>query len=190
MYKLFGKGVFYLRFKIFKSILNAFRVGYWKMLGIKIGKGSSLSKIYITWPHKVSVGNKCIIEHNVFFKHDGVYSEGQSIVIGDNTFIGNHVEFNISQKINIGNNCLIAAGCKFVDHDHGMDKLTMMKSQECIKSSISVADDVWIGANAVILKGITIEKGAVLAAGAVLNRSIPAYEIWGGIPAKKLGERK
>lgn len=45
---------------------------------------------------------------------------------------------------------------------------------------------MWIGANAVILRGVSIGDGAIVAAGAVVNHDIPAHEIWGGIPAKKI----
>lgn len=52
---------------------------------------------------------------------------------------------------------------------------------------------VWIGANAVILRGVSIGDGAIVVAGAVVKHDIPAHEIWGGIPAKKikkLGDKK
>ena len=55
---------------------------------------------------------------------------------------------------------------------------------------IEIADNVWIGANAVILRGVTIGQGAVVAAGAVVTKKIPPNEIWGGLPARKIGERK
>lgn len=135
------------------------------------------------------IGANCVIEHHVYFKHDGPFSEGYSIIIGDNCFIGSGSEFNIKEKIQIGQYCLIASGVRFIDHDHDMQLGMPMKQQECITAAIFIGDDVWIGANAVILKGVTIGNGAVIAAGAVVNKSIPAYEIWGGVPAKKIGER-
>lgn len=49
---------------------------------------------------------------------------------------------------------------------------------------------MWIGANAVILRGVSIGDGAIIVAGAVVNHDIPAYEVWGGIPAKKIRELK
>lgn len=57
------------------------------------------------------------------------------------------------------------------------------------KEPIVIVADVWIGANAVILRGVTIGRGAIVAAGAVVTRSVPEFEIWGGVPAKKLGVR-
>ena len=52
-----------------------------------------------------------------------------------------------------------------------------------------IAGDNWIGSNAVILKGVTIGRGAVVAAGAIVNRDVPDYSIVGGVPAKVIGSR-
>jgi acetyltransferase-like isoleucine patch superfamily enzyme len=51
-------------------------------------------------------------------------------------------------------------------------------------------EDVWLGCHVVVLMGVKIGRGAVVAAGAIVNKNIPSYEIWGGVPAKKIGERK
>jgi acetyltransferase-like isoleucine patch superfamily enzyme len=64
-----------------------------------------------------------------------------------------------------------------------------MNKQEGFEAPITIEDDVWIGVNAVILKGVTIGKGAIIGAGAVVTKFVPPYEIWGGIPAKKIGQR-
>lgn len=144
----------------------------------------------ITWPHKLTIGKHTSIEHNVFFKYDGPYSEGKSIFIGNNVFIGANCEFNIKKKITVGNNTLIASGCKFIDHDHGKVKYELMRIQYGPEAEITIEEDVWIGVNAIVLKGVTIGKGAVIAAGAIVNKNVPNYQIWGGIPAKKIGERK
>jgi len=66
----------------------------------------------------------------------------------------------------------------------------LVKNQIAPKSAIYIEEDVWFGCNVVVLKGVYIGKGAVIAAGAVVNKSIPPYEIWGGVPAKKIGVRK
>ena len=64
-----------------------------------------------------------------------------------------------------------------------------MRQQSCSSKEIIIENDVWIGVNAIVLKGVCIEKGAVIAAGAVVNQLIPSNEIWGGVPAKKIGDR-
>lgn len=167
------------------------RTLYWKVLGMKVGAGTLLPRIHVTWPHQVSLGARCIIEHDIHFKFDGPWREGPSIVVGDGTFIGTGCEFNCHAGIVIGKLCMVAAGCRFVDGDHGHSEraLPMMK-QPAINLPIRIDDDVWVGANVVILKGVTIGRGAIVGAGAVVTKPIPEFEIWGGVPAKKIGVRR
>ena len=166
------------------------RTLYWKLLGMKIGRGTLLPHIHVTWPHQVSLGARCIIEHGIHFKFDGPWREGPEIVVGDGTFIGTGCEFNCHAGITIGKLSMIAAGCRLVDTDHGFAERSLpMMHQHTKRSPIRVEDDVWVGANAVILKGVTIGRGAIVAAGAVVTKSIPEFEIWGGVPAKKIGVR-
>lgn len=189
MKKKIQHGIFILRYRYLKPF-STVRNMYFKALGMQIGKRTSLSKVFVTWPHQVSLGQRCTIEHNVFFKFDGIWQNGPSIKIGDNVFIGFSSEFNITQGIEIGNDCLIASGCKFIDHNHGLALGTLIRTQVCTEKKIVIHENVWFGCNCIVLQGVEIHQGAVIAAGAVVTKSVPANEIWGGIPAKKLGERK
>lgn len=183
---MFYKLLFKLKYFKPLSLLNTILL---KIRGLSTESFIPVSSKF-TWPHKIEIGNKCIIEHNIFFKHDGPYSDGKSIIVGNNVFIGNNCEFNICKYIEIGNDVLIASGCKFIDHDHGIGKNELIRVQHGPEAGIKIEEDAWLGANIIILKGVTVGKGAIVAAGAVVNKSIPPYEIWGGVPAKKIGERK
>ena len=171
-----------LLFKIKSSLHNCYSLlikTNFQVQGGSIGKKVILFPFKATWPHKISIGDNCFIERNVFFKYDGIFSAGKSIIINNNTFIGNNSEFNIAKSIHIGKDVLIASGCKFIDHDHGFKISELIRIQKPLNAAIFIDDGVWIGCNAVILKGVTIGKGAIVAAGAVVNKSIPAFEIWG-----------
>ena len=173
------------------SLAKRFYTYYWKLMGAQIGQYTFVPKsVKVTWPHQVKLGNNCRLEHSIYFHYDGIYSPGPSICIGNNVFVGNNTEFNITDKISIGDNCLIAAGCSFIDHNHGLDKKLLMRSQIAPKKEIFLESDVWIGCNVTVLKGVRIGEGSVVAAGSVVTKSIPPYEIWGGVPAKKISERK
>jgi len=166
------------------------RTRYWKLLGMRVGSGTRLPRIHVTWPHQVSLGARCILEHDIHFKYDGARRPGHAIVVGDEVFLGTGCEFNCHLGIAIGNQCMIAAGCRFVDTDHGFSDRTLpMIQQPTTKGAIKIADDVWLGANVLVLKGVTIGRGAIVGAGAVVTKSIPEYEIWAGVPARKLGVR-
>jgi acetyltransferase-like isoleucine patch superfamily enzyme len=183
------KSFFYIRAKLVNRMIVIVRIFYFKIQGMKIGKGTNLPKIQVTWPHQVSIGSNCKLEKNIYFKFDGIWKLGPNINIQNDIFIGTNTEFNIRKSIKIESNCLIASGVKFIDHDHGFSKENFMNKQLGIEKGIVIHEDVWIGANAIILKGVEINTGAIVAAGAVVTKSIPAYEIWGGVPAKKLAVR-
>ena len=73
---------------------------------------------------------------------------------------------------------------------HPMDYMARRSSNEGTKSApVVIEDDVWIGANVTILKGVTIGHGSVIAAGAVVTQSFPPYSIIGGVPARLLKQR-
>jgi acetyltransferase-like isoleucine patch superfamily enzyme len=144
----------------------------------------------MTWPHQVSIADGCLLEPDLFFKFDGVCLPGPSILIGEGTFIGRGCEFNIRKGITVGKRAAIASGCKFVDHDHDISDPGQMDSRPGEEAAIAIGDDVWLGANVVVLKGVMIGRSAVVGAGAVVTRSIPGGEIWAGIPARKIGARQ
>ncbi|RZK45096.1 MAG: acyltransferase [Hymenobacter sp.] len=111
------------------------------------------------------------------------------MTIGNEAFIGASCEFNITEGIAIGDNALIASGCRFVDHDHGMQLGSPMRTQLGSHGAIKLGNDVWLGCNVVVLKGVEIGDGAVVAAGAIVTKSILPNEIWAGVPARKIGQR-
>ena len=130
------------------------------------------------------------MEDDIFFKYAHSWQPGPSIVIQDRVFIGKGCEFNSRRRVEIGNDCLIASGCKFIDHDHDLVLGEgPMHSLGGVEAPITLESDVWLGVNVVVLKGVTLGRGAVVGAGAVVTKSIPAFEIWAGVPARKIGQR-
>lgn len=186
--KLFQRIIF--RFRYHFALRPLLRKLWWQAQGAQFGVGTSVSKLSMTWPHQVSVGARCALEEDIFFKYDGYWQPGPSIVVRDRVFLGRGCEFNIRRRIEIGRDSLIASGCKFIDHDHEMQTGDVpMNRQPCPEAAITLEEDVWLGVNVVVLKGVTIGRGAVVGAGAVVTKSVPAYEIWAGIPARKIGQR-
>ena len=187
--RFFRKVVFRIKQRYIAGVLTAMRMAYWRTLGMRVGSGTRLCRLEVTWPHKVSLGERCSLEPGVYFNFTGPYSEGVGILIGDGCFIGTGCEFNISSRITIGRSCLIASGTRFIDHDHGMNAELPMKGQPEVRADITIGSDVWIGANAVVLRGVSIGDGAVVAAGSVVTKPVPAYCVVGGVPARPLRSR-
>jgi len=113
---------------------------------------------------------------------------GPNIIIGDRSFIGMGCEFNIRRKITIGTSCAIASGCKFIDHDHG---ITGSRIDETLgkEGAIFIGNHVWLGVNVIVLKDVSIGDSAIIAAGAVVTKSVAPYDIVGGNPAKVISQR-
>lgn len=151
------------------------------------------NKIYL------KIGRDCIIGGNFIFE-----SEEGDISVGNHTYIGGST-FISRKSINIGNNVTIAWGCTIYDHDsHSLDyfkrrkdiddelkdiksgvSFIKNKDWDCVNSKpIIIKDDVWIGMNVIILKGVTIGEGAIVGAGSVVTKDVPAWTVVAGNPAK------
>ena len=113
-----------------------------------------------------------------------------SISIGKRTTVGFYTFIYASDSIKIGDDCLIAPFVYIVDSDHSIEATMLINTQPNQSEAIIVEDDVWIATGAKILKGVTIGRGSVIAAGAVVKDNVPPYSIVGGIPAKVIGKRK
>lgn len=190
MEHLIQQAGFVIRMRYWKRFLSFFRKTGFRLLGMQVGKNTVLPVLNITWPHQVALGDHCILEELIYFKFDGIRKPGPNIRIGDHVFIGAGCEFNIRKLITVGANSLIASGCRFIDHDHGTVAGELMRKQYGLEKEIIIGNDVWLGCNVVVLKGVEIGDGAIIAAGAVLNKSVLPNEIWAGVPAKKIGERR
>ena len=106
-----------------------------------------------------------------FFLEDG------EIIIGDNVFINNDCSLNSRSSIKIGHNCLLGENVKIYDHNHKHDHLTGVKHSEFSKKPIIIGNNCWLGANSVILQGVEIGDGAIIGAGVVVYKNIPAQSV-------------
>jgi len=112
------------------------------------------------------------------------------VTIGDHTGISNATIF-CKKSIAIGSYVKIGGGVKIYDSDfHSMDfeKRKRTETDTPNIKPVIIKDSSFIGAHAIILKGVVIGKGSIIGAGAVVTKSVPDYEIWGGNPAKFIKE--
>lgn len=108
------------------------------------------------------------------------------IKVGSNTRIHGSC-IHAYDSIVIGSNCLIAANCQIIDgsgHDLCFDNVTNRANTSGEAKPICIADNVWVGANCIILPGVSIGEGSVISAGSVVIKNIPKMVLAGGIPAK------
>lgn len=114
------------------------------------------------------------------------------VEIGPGCHINPHCTLYSGNGIKLGAYVLLAPGVAIVPANHATARRDVTIRHQGFapsKGGVVIEDDVWIGANAVVLDGARIGKGAVIAAGALVNGTVPPYEIWGGTPARFIKQR-
>jgi acetyltransferase-like isoleucine patch superfamily enzyme len=176
---------------------------------ITIGNSYLLNsfKLFVNFPKKnkqyLIIGDDTMLECVVTFES----AEGQ-VIIGDRTFIGNS-QIICRNNIEIGNDVFIAWGCYLYDHNsHSLnyyEREQDMKSQlndyragkdfisgknwsTVISLPIKIESNAWLGMNCIILKGVTVGEGAIVAAGSVVTKDVPAWTVVAGNPARVVKE--
>jgi acetyltransferase-like isoleucine patch superfamily enzyme len=134
----------------------------------------------------------------------GAYGKGSyfsrrcSLASPENVSIGNRVSVGPENRLwasprarlVIEDDVLLGPNVTIVTSNYGMtDRERPMHDQEWVESDVRIERGAWLGANVVVLPGVTVGEGAVVAAGAVVTRSLPAFAIAGGVPAKVLKYR-
>jgi acetyltransferase-like isoleucine patch superfamily enzyme len=163
---------------------------YWqKARGVEIGRSVYIypGVKLLRYPSNIEIKEEVVIKSGV---HLCPCNEGSHITIGPRTTIGFSTFMYASSKISVGADCMIASFVYVVDSDHGIDRAFPMNQQTSHSDPIQIGNDVWVGTHAVILKGVTIGDGVVVAAGSVVREDVKPYMIVGGVPAKVIGERK
>jgi virginiamycin A acetyltransferase len=139
---------------------------------------------------KIIIGDGVHIDSFVKIKPVGGMSD---LVIGANSYINPGTVIYTGNGINIGKGVLIAANCTLapVNHEYRSKNMTiLMQGFMPSKGGIIIEDDVWIGANSVILDGTVIRKGAVVGANSVVRGELNEYGIYVGNPLKLIGRRE
>lgn len=109
--------------------------------------------------------------------------------IGDRVEINNFAIVNGTGGVEIGDDSLIGPGVRIISYQHRFAPGATIRSQPSEAKPIRIGRDVWIGANAVVLAGVTIGDGAVVGAGAVVTRDVGAGEVVVGVPARVIKKR-
>lgn len=121
-------------------------------------------------------------QHSVVESYSCINNAVGDVVIGDHTRIGIHN--TIIGPVTIGSHVNLAQGITVTALNHNFDDTTKRIDEQGIATKpVVISDNVWIGANAVILPGVTIGRHVVVAAGAVVTKDVPDNTIVGGVPA-------
>jgi len=149
-----------------------------------IGEKTTFERLVeIRRPDLISLGHHVEFYQGVFVNPCGTW-----ITIGNNTHFAPYGV--LYGPLTIGNNVAVAAHVVFASVGHGYDRIdTPMVEQKVNKKEIIVEDDVWIGANAVIIGGVRIGAHSIVGAGAVVTHDVEPYSVVGGTPARLIRKR-
>jgi acetyltransferase-like isoleucine patch superfamily enzyme len=137
----------------------------------------------------IQIGARSMVDAFVKIKPAGGSGE---VVIGEDCALNSGTVLYTGNGIRIGDAVLIAANCTLAPTNHEFkDTGKRIRDQgfQPSRGGIVIEDDVWLGANVVVLDGAVIRKGAIVAAGSVVRGELEAYSIYAGAPAKRVGAR-
>lgn len=133
----------------------------------------------------VVIGNKVSLDRGVDIK-----SNRGEINLGNRAYVGPYTCIS-GGDITIGENCLIASHCGIYASNHSFDDpLVDIIEQKSTFQGIAIEDNCWLGSGVKVLDGVTIGKGSIVGAGAVVTKNIPPYSIAVGVPAKVISHRQ
>lgn len=174
----------YPGFGVFGKLLEQMRILVLRVRGCRVGCGVEASwGITVRGPGSIEIGDYVRLREGVILQSN------------DEIVIGNHVDINsftaIYGRARIGSYTMIAPHVMLAGGNHKFDDPSVLiKNQGSSVCGIVIEEDVWIGANAVILDGVEIGKGAIVGAGSVVTKSVPSNAIVVGNPARVTRFRK
>jgi len=171
--------------KTYRTIFSLVRINYYRMMypNISINENTFLD---IGVRIKVTDGGSLILGKGVHVeRYSSLIVKKGVLSIGDNSFIGERAMLVANDRVQLGDDCLIAANVTIRDQNHGMNStLGIYRLQEMAVNKIIIGNNVWIGANSVVLKGVSIGDNTAIGANAVVNKDIGNNVLAVGIPAK------
>lgn len=163
-----------------RLLIAWFRASY---PGLSIGSGVLVRKgtrVRVLNGAKLSIGDRTVLERNCLLVSEG------SLAIGNDSFIGSGTTIVAAKQIKIGADALIAENVTIRDQDHATASSGPYRAQGFNCGPVSIETNVWVGASAIVLKGVKIGEGAIIAAGAVVSKNVSARQVVGGVPAKPI----
>lgn len=123
---------------------------------------------------------KCIIGHSLVL-------DGDNITIKNDCFLNNDIYIECHAEVTIESNVAVGPGTKILTATHDYQN-PEARAGEVTHLPVTIGKGAWLGANVTVLPGVTIGEVAVIAAGSVITKNIPAHWLYGGIPAKPIKE--
>jgi len=162
---------------------------YYRALGAEIQGYCWLRRISIprNWPD-IALEPGVALDDGVVIITGGPQKRGK-LTIGAGTYVNRYTIFDAHNELRIGRRVMIGPHCYFTDADHGTEPGSSVQSQPMWHAPLIVEDEAWIGAHVTLLPGVRVGKGAIIGAGSVVTRDVPANAVAMGVPARVVRNR-
>lgn len=167
--------------KIFSVLPNFILQFWWDLSRPHSQLPFILLKYLILKARAKKCGDNISIGANVTIKGWECLEVGSNVSIHDNCYIDAGGEITIGNNVSIAHNSTLLSGTHTFD-----DKTSPIKYNKIIKNGLKIEDDVWIGCGVRVLSNIIIKQRVIVAAGAVVNKSLDDNALYGGVPVKKI----
>lgn len=199
-----------LLLRLLKQGLSRLRLAYHRLRLGALGEGTEIEPgVSLQYPERIHLGAGTRLGRHVTIRantqdssgirignqvlvQDGVVINANqgSVSIGDRCWLGPFCLVYGNGGVRIGKDVLVAGHTSINSISHRAERCDIpINAQGLICAPVVIEDDVWIGLNAVILQGITLGRGAIIGAGAVVTRDVPPWSIAVGVPARVKGRR-
>lgn len=196
---------------LIRQTLENLRLRWYRLRLGALGKGCRIEPgVSLHYPGRIRIGDGTGIGRNVALRANTDRSPGielgkgvsindavvinanrGQVTLGDRAWLGPFCLVYGNGGVTIGRNVLVAGHSSINTVSHSADRCDIpINDQPVVIDPVVIEDDVWIGLNAVILQGVSIGRGTIVGAGAVVNKSIPPWSIAAGVPARVIGRRK
>ena len=170
----------------------------------QVGQGCDVKTADIIVVNQKAGHCQLVIGDNVCMRNVMIilYTETAMVNIGSNVYIGPGTVIECTESISIGSNVLVSSNCSIIDtNSHSINHMERRHDVQDWKvglhakdwtvvghKPIVIDDDVWLGLRSIVMKGVNLAKGTIVAAGAVVTKSTEDFDIIGGNPAKVIGK--
>lgn len=176
-----------LVFRAPTGIASRLRIAAFRLAGARIAKNCRLGRIQLPRnPWDIELGQGVALEHGVILLSTGHRETVPRIKIGERTYVNRFTMFDACLGISVGCDTMIGPYCYITDHDHGTEPSTLVNQQDLVAATVSIGENVWIGAGVSVLKGVKIGSNSVVGAGSVVTRDVRPGERVAGVPAAVL----
>ncbi len=169
------------------SIRSRIRIRWLRALGASIGRDCAVKGVMLPQnPWDIQLGDNVTLDSQVVLLATGEKRDRRRIVFGSRIYCNRFTMFDATELIEVGDDTMIGPGCYITDHDHGTSPGRRVHEQPLVSVPTRIGRDCWLGAHVVVLKGVAIGDGAIVAAGTVVTKDVPLGAIVAGVPARLL----